>query len=118
MPPKLLFCLTALALLLALSAGAAETARTTLTIKGMTCGGCVATVKLQLKRTEGVTGYEVSLARGEADVSYDPTRTDPKKIAVSVSRTGFEATVKAEEKKGAGPTSDGSLPLVPRAPRG
>lgn len=118
MPPKLSSCLTALALLLALSAGAAETARTTLTIKGMTCGGCVATVKLQLKRTEGVTGYEVSLARGEADVSYDPTRTDPKKIAVSVSRTGFEATVKAEEKKGAGPTSDGSLPLVPRVPRG
>ena len=118
MPPKLLSCLTALALLLALSAGAAETARTTLTIKGMTCGGCVATVKLQLKRTKGVTGYEVSLARGEADVSYDPTRTDPKKIAVSVSRTGFEAAVKAEEKKDAGPTSHGPLPLVPRAPRG
>ncbi len=118
MPPKLLSCLTALLLLFALPAGTADAARTTLTIKGMTCGGCVATVKLQLKRTEGVTGYEVSLARGEADVSYDPTRTEPKRIAESVSRTGFEATVKAEEKKGAGPTNDGSLPLVPRAPRG
>ena len=118
MPPKLSSCLAALVLLLALPAGAADTARTTLTIRGMTCGGCVATVKLQLKRTEGVTGYEVSLARGEAAVSYDPTRTDPKKIAESVSRTGFEASVKAEEKKGAGPTSHGALPLVPRAPRG
>lgn len=118
MLPKLLSCLTALVLLLAPPLGAADTARTTLTIKGMTCGGCVATVKLQLKRTEGVTGYEVSIARGEADVSYDPTRSGPKKIAESVSRTGFEATVKAEEKKGAGPTSHGSLPLVPRARRG
>jgi hypothetical protein len=42
----------------------------------------------------------------------------PTKIAESVSRTGFEARVKAEEKKGAGPTSHGPRPLVPRAPRG
>lgn len=118
MPPKLLSCVAGLALLLAWPGGGAEPAKTTLTIKGMTCGGCVATVKLQLKRTEGVTGYDVSLAKGEAEVSYDPTRTDPRKIAESVSRTGFDATVKAEQKKGAGPTSHGSLPLVPRAPRG
>lgn len=118
MPPKLLSSLAALVLIVALPVGAADTARTTLTIKGMTCGGCVATVKLQLQRTEGVTGYEVSLAKGAAEVSYDPTRTDPKKIAESVSRTGFEATVTAEEKRGAGPTSHGPLPRVPRTPRG
>src|SRR3989442_4203359 len=68
--------------------------KTTLTIKGMTCGGCVATVKLKLKRTVGVTAYEVSLERGEADVTYDPGKTDPKKIAASVSQTGFAASVK------------------------
>lgn len=68
--------------------------KTTLAIKGMTCGGCVATVKLKLKRTLGVTAYEVSLERGEADVTYDPDRTDPKKIAESVSETGFTASVK------------------------
>ena len=77
--------------------GAAPSSRedkTTLTIKGMTCGGCVATVKLKLKKTAGVTAYEVSLERGEADVTYDPGRTDPKKIAESVSETGFTASVK------------------------
>src|SRR2546422_1006391 len=42
--------------------------KTTLTIKGMTCGGCVATVKLKIKRTVGVTAYEISLERGEAVV--------------------------------------------------
>ncbi len=68
--------------------------RTTLTISGMTCGGCVATVKLKLKKTAGVTAYEVSLDRGEADVTYDPAKTDPKKIADSVSETGFTASVK------------------------
>src|SRR5713101_2150813 len=68
--------------------------KTTLTIKGMTCGGCVGTVKLKLKKTLGVTAYEVSLERGEAEVTYDPGKTDPKKIAESVSETGFTASVK------------------------
>ena len=77
--------------------------KTTLTIRGMTCGGCVATVKLKLKKTAGVTAYDVSLERGEADVTYDPDKTDPKKIADSVSETGFTASVKEtnETRKGA-----------------
>ena len=70
------------------------TAKTTLAIKGMTCGGCVAAVRLQLERTEGVTAYEVSLEKAEAEVSYDPAKTSPGKIAESVSKTGFEALLK------------------------
>ncbi len=86
-----------LALLFSSTAGAADTAKITLTIKGMTCGGCVAAVKVQLKRTVGVTDYEVSLEKGEAEVTYDPAKTDPKKIAESVSKTGFAASVKKME---------------------
>lgn len=77
---------------LAWAAGA--TAQTTLILKGMTCGGCVAAVKQQLKRTEGVAAYEVSFEKGEALVSYHPSQTEPQKIAASVSETGFEASVK------------------------
>jgi copper chaperone len=73
---------------------AADAATTKLAIKGMTCGGCVAAVKVQLGRTEGVSAYEVSLEKGEADVTYDPARTDPGTIAESVSKTGFEASIK------------------------
>jgi copper chaperone len=76
--------------------GPADGARTVLTIKGMTCGGCVAAVKLRLKKVEGVTAYEVSLEKGEAEVTYDPGRTSPDAIAVAVSETGFKATVKAD----------------------
>lgn len=77
--------------------GADPVAKTTLTIKGLTCGGCAAAVKLQLKRTEGVTAYDVSWEKGEAEVSYDPAKTDPQKIAASVSKTGFKATVKDDK---------------------
>lgn len=75
---------------------AAETATTTLKIEGMTCGGCVPAVKLQLKRTEGVVAYEVSFEKGEAVVRYDPAKTTPAKIAESVTKTGYTATVKGQ----------------------
>jgi copper chaperone len=88
------------------AAGAqADEAKTTLTIKGMTCGGCVAAVKLQLRRTAGVTAYEVSLDKGEADVAFDPAKTDPGKIAESVSATGYAATVKGAGETGNGPAA-------------
>lgn len=83
------------ALALAPVVHAATPARTTLAIKGMTCGGCVGAVKIQLKRTEGVSTFDVSYERAEAVVTYDPSKTEPKKIAESVSKTGFEASVKA-----------------------
>lgn len=95
---RVLSLLTIVALSVAGTAIAAEsTAKTTLAIKGMTCGGCVAAVKLQLKKTDGVTAYDVSLEKAEAEVSYDPSRTEPEKIAESVSKTGFTASVKEEE---------------------
>lgn len=73
---------------------AAETAKTTLKIEGMTCGGCVPAVNLQLKKTEGVLAYEVSFEKGEAAVTYDPAKTTPAKIADSVTKTGYVALVR------------------------
>ena len=98
---KALSVLAVAALGLVPVAQAGDAAKTTLAIKGMTCGGCVAAVKVQLKRTEGVSAYDVSLAKAAADVTYDPARTNPKKIAESVSKTGFDASVKepVESKK-------------------
>ena len=91
---KALSVLAVAALGLVPVARAADSAKTILGIKGMTCGGCVAAVKVRLKRTEGVSAYDVSLEKAEANVTYDPAKTDPKKIAESVSKTGFEASVK------------------------
>lgn len=96
---RILSSFAVLVLLIAVTAGAGDAPKTTLAIKGMTCGGCVAAVKLQLKKTEGVTAYQVSLEKGEAEVSYDPSRTEPKKIAESVSKTGFQASVQATGKQ-------------------
>lgn len=82
------------AVLAASLAWAGETAKTTLKIEGMTCGGCVPAVNVQLKKTEGVLAYEVSFEKGEAVVSYDPAKTTPSTVAESVARTGYAASVK------------------------
>jgi copper chaperone CopZ len=81
-----------------LPASAAEGTKTTLTITGMTCGGCATAVKIELKRTDGVTSCVVSYEKGEADVIYDAAKTTPEKIAESISKTGFKASVKGGTK--------------------
>lgn len=72
------------------AAGSAP-AKTVLTIDGMSCSGCVASVRGRLDGIEGVVAHDVSLERGEAEVAYDPARTDPEAIAAAVSETGFKA---------------------------
>jgi len=44
----------------------------TLKVEGMTCAGCVRSVKKVLEGVPGVRGAEVSLERGEAKVALDP----------------------------------------------
>lgn len=82
--------------LLASAVSAADPQKTTLAIEGMTCGGCAVGVKLQLKRTEGVTAYEVSYESKCAEVTYDPGVTTPAKIAETLAaQTGYRVTVAA-----------------------
>lgn len=69
----------------------------TFSISGMTCGGCVGAVKVQLKKTKGVTDFEVNLEAAEAMVTFNPAETDVNAIAESISKTGFTAKVKTEE---------------------
>lgn len=72
----------------------AHTQQATFAVDGMTCGGCVGAVKIQLKRTPGVIEYDVSLDREEAVVTYDPEVTDTDTIAAAIAKAGFDATLK------------------------
>jgi mercuric ion binding protein len=90
-------------------AWAGDAAQTALKIEGMTCSGCVPAVNVQLRKTEGVVAYEVSFEKGEAVVSYDRAKTTPARIAESVSRTGYTASVKGQGDAAPAATS-GSAP--------
>lgn len=65
---------------------------TTLTIKGMTCMGCVGSVTRVLKATPGVTDATVTLEPAQAKVNYDAALTNPAQLKAAVEDAGYEAT--------------------------
>jgi copper chaperone len=62
-----------------------------LKVYGMTCQGCVRSVKTVLERVPGVSSAEVDLARGEAKVVFDPARATPGALRAAIEDAGYEA---------------------------
>ena len=67
--------------------------RTTLTIDGMSCGHCVAAVRSELEKLDGVNVEAVQV--GSATVSYDPTRVRVGQLIDAVADAGYEADAAA-----------------------
>src|SRR2546421_6845330 len=63
----------------------------TLNVEGMTCASCVAHVQKAVKSVPGVKDAQVNLARGRATVRFDPTQTNPQKLADAVEHSGYHA---------------------------
>lgn len=64
----------------------------TLSVTGMTCGGCVASVQKVLSALPGVQKTDVTLTPGEAHVVYDPAQVDRSKMIQAVVDAGFGVT--------------------------
>lgn len=63
---------------------------TTIKIKGMTCMGCVNSIKTVLKNLSGVIQTEVTLDPAQAIVQYDPATTNITLLNESILDAGFE----------------------------
>jgi len=63
---------------------------TVLKVNGMTCGGCVRSVKNVLESIQGVTSAEVSLEKAQAAVTYDPAKADVNRMKEAVSDAGYQ----------------------------
>ncbi len=60
-------------------------------IGGMSCGGCVSTVKKKLSAVPGVTSVKVDLAKKEAEItSSQELKAD--KLQEALSNTGYTIT--------------------------
>jgi Cu+-exporting ATPase len=70
-----------------------------LTISGMTCASCVAHVEKAARSIPGVRDCRVNLARGRAELFFDPDRDDADDVtraaAVAISEAGYPATAEA-----------------------
>lgn len=59
-------------------------------IKGMTCMGCVNSVKNVLEKIPGVNGADVSLEQKQAVIQYDAATTTPNQFKDAIKEAGFE----------------------------
>ncbi|PTN12596.1 heavy-metal-associated domain-containing protein [Nitrosomonas aestuarii] len=69
-----------------------QTTTTTLKIQGMTCGGCVNSVKTVLKNQTGVEKVEVSLDAAQAIIVHDPASASIDHLKKIIDDAGFEVT--------------------------
>jgi copper chaperone CopZ len=62
-----------------------------LKVSGMTCDGCAGMVEKGLLKVEGVKTAKVDFKTGEAQVSFDKTKTTPERIvaAFNQANSGF-----------------------------
>jgi len=63
---------------------------TVLKVNGMTCGGCVRSVKKVLESIQGVSRAEVSLEKAQATVTYDPAKADVDRMKEAVTDAGYQ----------------------------
>jgi len=63
---------------------------TVLKVNGMTCGGCVRSVKNVLEVIPGVSGAEVSLEKAQATVTYDPAQVNVIRMKEAVTDAGYQ----------------------------
>jgi copper chaperone len=59
-------------------------------IDGMTCDGCVRSVKRVMSKLPGVALFDVSLAQNQVTVSFDPQVIYAARIIQSIENAGYE----------------------------
>jgi copper chaperone len=66
---------------------------TILNINGMTCMGCVNSIKNVVEEVSGVSGADVSLENKQVKIQYDPEKTNINKFKEAIVGAGFEINI-------------------------
>ncbi|BCB27740.1 hypothetical protein SKTS_26260 [Sulfurimicrobium lacus] len=62
----------------------------TLTVKGMTCMGCVRSVKNVLEPIPGVSSVDITLENGQVVIAYDPAKSGVEQFTGAINDAGYE----------------------------
>ena len=65
-------------------------------INGMTCLGCVNSVKNALEKISGVNGADVSLENEQVTIQYDAEKTNVNQFKEAIMEAGFEVNSSKE----------------------
>ena len=66
---------------------------TILNINGMTCMGCVNSIKNVMGKISGVSNADVSLENKQVKIQYDPEETNINQFKEAIEGAGFEISV-------------------------
>lgn len=88
--------LLSIALVVASSAALADTKTVTLSVPGMYCEMCPATVKKALSRVDGVSKVAASFTSKQAVVTYDDTKTSIEALTKATENAGYPSSVKQQ----------------------
>lgn len=62
----------------------------TLDVKGMSCGGCVNSVKRVVGAIGGVSQVDVVLETGKVSIAYDAAQATPDQFKTAIHDAGYE----------------------------
>jgi copper chaperone len=62
----------------------------TLTVKGMTCMGCVRSVKAVLEPLAGVAKVDIALDGGLVVIAFDPAQVQAAQLKAAINDAGYE----------------------------
>lgn len=82
-----------------------QTSRTTVSIKGMTCGSCTSAVEEAFKGAEGVSQFDISLLAERAVLVHDTKRLSLEHVVSMIEDRGFDAEVLTTQ-----PNEEGTVP--------
>lgn len=67
----------------------------TISVQGMTCGGCTSSVERALKRLDGVAAARAELKPGQVTVDFDPGKVDADELVQAIEDAGYEVPERA-----------------------
>ena len=73
----------------------------TFDIHGMSCGGCVGSVKRALEKVDGVSDVAVSLTPGQATLKADVSLATASQIVAAITQLGYHANLRSAATIGA-----------------
>jgi copper chaperone len=62
----------------------------TLTVQGMTCMGCVRSVKAVLEPLAGVAKVDITLDGGLVAIEFDPAQVQTEQLKAAINDAGYE----------------------------
>lgn len=70
---------------------AGNTKTVNLTIEGMSCGACAASIKSALQKLDGIKKIDITFEKKGGTVEFDPAKVDETKIVEAINKTDFKA---------------------------